>query len=103
MNFNIGNIILGSIGIALGILVTKEAYNLNHHFYFLDFVEQKFGGGSGTKAYRIVGILICIFSIFVILGIIDPNARNINNINSSNSTKPVQSAPRNNNGIIIAP
>lgn len=101
----VGNIILGIIGLALGILITKEAYNLNHHFYFLDFIEKKFGGGSGTYAYRFLGIFICFFSILVIIGVIDPNQRNVSQFNRNNNTENIQQqAPtRNNNGINIAP
>ncbi len=103
MNFNVGNIILGLVGIAIGILMIKEAFNLNHHFFFLDFVEKKFGGGTGTLAYRIVGFLVCVFSIFVMLGIIDPNGQNINQLNNNNTPVQIQTNPTNRNGINIAP
>ena len=66
--FSFSNLIIGLIGLAGGVAMIYYAFTLNHQVYFLDFVERKFGGGSGTTAYRVIGLLFCIFSIFVMLG-----------------------------------
>jgi hypothetical protein len=71
MNFSLPNIIVGIIGIIMGFFLVKEAYYMNHHIYFLDWAEQKWGGGAGTMVYRYVGLGIIIFSMFVILGFFD--------------------------------
>jgi hypothetical protein len=66
--FSFANLILGLIGFAGGIAIIYYAFPLNHRVYFLDFVERKFGGGSGTSAYRLIGLLLCIFSMFLMVG-----------------------------------
>lgn len=48
--------------------MVKEAFYLNHHVLFLGWVEQKWGPGKGTDAYRIIGLILIIFSMFVMLG-----------------------------------
>jgi hypothetical protein len=71
MNFSLGNFLVGLVGIIVGTLVLKEAFYLNHHIYFLDFIEKKYGPGSGTTAYRIIGLSLCVLSILVIFGVVD--------------------------------
>lgn len=71
MNFSIPNIILGLIGLALGVWVTYSAYNINHHILFAGWVERKFGPGTGTIFYQLLGAGIALFSIVVMLGIVD--------------------------------
>ncbi|MBC7472539.1 MAG: hypothetical protein H7196_04770 [candidate division SR1 bacterium] len=66
--FSFSNLIIGLIGLAGGIAMVYYAFILNHRVYFLDFVERRFGGGTGTTAYRIIGLFFCIFSVFVMLG-----------------------------------
>jgi len=68
---SIGNIILGLLGIAGGVYMMKEAYYLNHHVYFLSWAERKWGPGSGTLAYRFIGLALTIFAVFVITGWVD--------------------------------
>lgn len=108
MGFNIGNIILGGLGVALGILIMKEAFYINHHLFFLDFVEKKFGGGTGTLAYRIVGLVLCFFSIAVMIGLIDPNQRNVSGggdstVKIQNNGAKIPGSGGNNGGFNIAP
>jgi hypothetical protein len=107
MNFNITNIIIGLIGIAIGVLTLKEAYYINNHIYFLDFIERKYGPGTGTLAYRLIGLLTCVLSIFVIVGLIDiANGSNrINNIQTNNTSTPsnITTPANTNRGSLIAP
>jgi hypothetical protein len=71
MAFSLGNIIMGLIGIAIGTAMVVKAYYLNHHVLYLEWAEIKWGGGGGTMFYRLAGVAICIFSIFVLVGWID--------------------------------
>ncbi len=71
MNFSIPNIILGIIGIVGGFAITYYAYNLNHKVLFLSWVENKWGPGMGTTAYRLIGVVAAFFGFFVLIGIID--------------------------------
>jgi hypothetical protein len=71
MNFSVPNIILGLIGLALGIWITYSAYNINHHILFAGWVERKFGPGTGTIFYQLLGLAIALFSILVMIGIVD--------------------------------
>lgn len=71
MSFSLPNIIMGLIGLALGVWIIVNAFHLNHHILFLGWVEQKWGPGSGTTAYLFIGLGICLFSVFVILGYLD--------------------------------
>jgi tetrahydromethanopterin S-methyltransferase subunit F len=100
MSFSFGNIILGLIGIAAGVWMIKDAFYINHHLYFLDFVERKWGPGSGTNAYRILGIVVCIFSIFVMVGILDLTYSSSGQNNQTNQNTPIRTVPVNNS---IAP
>jgi hypothetical protein len=69
--FSIPNLILGIIGISGGIAITYYAYYINHHLLFLGWVEQKWGPGMGTTAYRLIGLAVTIFGFFVLIGRID--------------------------------
>jgi len=71
MSFSFGNVFMGLIGVAIGIFLIVKAYYLNHHVYFLDWAERKWGQGSGTTFYRVAGMILCFFSLFVIAGWID--------------------------------
>ena len=71
MSFSIPNIILGIFALLLGGWMVYAAYDINHHILFAGWAERKWGPGSGTTFYRLLGLLICIFAIFVTLGIID--------------------------------
>ena len=62
---------MGLIGMAIGIYMVVKAYYLNHHLLFLEWAEKKWGPGGGTTAYRMIGLGICLFSIFVMVGWID--------------------------------
>ena len=71
MSFSLPNIIMGLIGMALGVAIIVNAFYLNHHVLFLGWVETKWGSGTGTTAYLFIGLLICLISVFVILGYLD--------------------------------
>jgi len=71
MNFSLPNIILGLLALLLGVWVVYKAYDINHHILFAGWAERKWGPGSGTTFYRLLGLAISIFAIFVMLGIID--------------------------------
>jgi hypothetical protein len=71
MNFSLPNIILGFISIGIGAWMIKDAFHINHHILFLGWVEKKYGPGTGTNAYQIFGLGMCVFGIFVCLGYID--------------------------------
>ncbi|MBC7406334.1 MAG: hypothetical protein H7230_02600 [Candidatus Parcubacteria bacterium] len=103
-NFSFANFVIGIIGIIVGTLVLKEAFHINHHIYFLDFVERKYGPGSGTTAYRLIGLGVCILSILVMVGIIDmagsQSAVQSINLNKTNNTSPTYYAPTTGNNNI---
>ena len=83
----LNSIVIGLIGIVVGIALIKYSYYLNHQVYFLDFVERKFGGGTGTLAYRLVGASVCLLSIFIMFGIVKVSNDITENPNIINSTK----------------
>jgi hypothetical protein len=66
--FSIANLLTGMFGFAGGMAIVYYAFTLNHRVFFLGFIESKYGGGSGTTAYRILGVLLCIFSMFLMIG-----------------------------------
>lgn len=76
MNFSLANLIVGLIGLILGAWMVKDAYHINNHIYFLDFVERKWGPGSGTTAYRYIGLGLCALSMFIMLGLVDITSGN---------------------------
>ena len=69
--FSIPNVLMGLIGTGIGVWVLVKAFDINHHLLFLGWIEQKYGPGSGTTAYRFLGVGVMIFSMFVMLGYID--------------------------------
>jgi hypothetical protein len=71
MNFSLPNLILGLLSFALGIWVTYAAFDINHHILFAGWAERKWGPGSGTTFYRLFGLVICLFGVFVMFGFID--------------------------------
>lgn len=71
MSFSIPNIILGLICIGMGVWLVKDAFHINHHILFLGWVENKYGPGTGTTAYQLLGVGMCLFGVFVTLGYID--------------------------------
>lgn len=68
---SLGNFIIGGILIAIGIIFVIKAFYLNHQVFFLGWAEQKWGPGSGTMAYRWIGLALSILGIFCCLGIIN--------------------------------
>jgi hypothetical protein len=98
---SIGNLIFGFCGIGGGFFVLTRAYYLNHQIYFLAFAERKWGPGSGTLAYRAIGLGLMIFCIFVITGYIDLFPAGASTIQTNNSTSPLPSS--NSGPIQIAP
>jgi hypothetical protein len=101
--FSFSNLILGIIGFIGGIATILYAFTLNHRVYFLDFVERKFGGGSGTTAYRLIGLIICIFSMLLMIGRVSLSG-NVNGgsaIKQSTNPSKVQTVPSNPGGSLI--
>lgn len=66
-----GNIIIGLIIIGFGFYFIIKAFYLNHHFIFLGWAEQKWGPGSGTTAYKVIGLGFCLLGMFTLIGWID--------------------------------
>lgn len=71
MSFSIPNIILGIISMTIGVWMVVKAYHINHHILFLGWVERKYGPGTGTNAYQLLGIGFILFGFFVALGFVD--------------------------------
>ena len=65
------SIVIGIIGIAIGLALIRYAYYLNHEVFFLDFIENRFGGGTGTIAYRFIGLFLCFLSMMIMFGLIN--------------------------------
>jgi len=85
---------MGVMGAGLGVWIIKEAFYLNHHVLFLGWVEQKWGPGRGTEAYRIIGLILIIFSIFVMLGQVNLFSSPYDSSRApSNRSQQVQTAP----------
>ena len=105
--FSVANLILGIIGFSGGIATIYYAFYINHHIFFLNFIESKYGGGSGVTAYRLIGLAMCIFSLFVLIGRIDiSNSGSAESLNqkkgSTSAPAPVKPAiPTNNGGSLI--
>ncbi|MEM1312345.1 MAG: hypothetical protein AAGF07_02690 [Patescibacteria group bacterium] len=68
MNFSWSNFIVGVIGLVVGVFLIKDAFYFNHHILFLGWFEKKYGPGTGTFAYKLIGIAVIIFSTFVAIG-----------------------------------
>jgi len=105
MFFSWSNFFFGLIGLVPSVLLIKYAFYLNHHVYFLDFVERRFGSGTGTLAYRWGGAAAAIFSIFVMFGFVNisDNTRSQGVLNSTQPTNTIPNVPNNNRGNGIAP
>lgn len=71
MNFSFPNFILGIFAFALGVWMVYAAFEINHHILFAGWAERKWGPGSGTTFYRLLGLLVCFFAIFVMFGFVD--------------------------------
>jgi hypothetical protein len=95
MNFSPPNIIAGIIGIIIGFFLVKEAYYMNHHIYFLDFAEQKWGPGSGTILYRYIGLGMIVLSMLIMLGFFDLFGANSPLNNTGGSKLPRNNTPTN--------
>ena len=101
MYFSFGNLIMGLIGLVVGVFMIAKAYYLNHHVLFLDWAEQKWGGGGGTKAYRVIGLIVCVFSVFVMFGWIDVFGTSFGSRNTSSDNQNIRiNIPENTGGRI---
>ena len=85
MNFTLSGFIIGSIMIAIGTFLVYDAYHLNHHVIFLGWAEQKWGPGSGTLAYKVIGLVLIVFAFFVITGLFDPFRNPLDTLNSNSA------------------
>jgi hypothetical protein len=68
---SVGNIIIGAILISIGIWFIIKAFWFNHSVFFLGWAEKKWGTGSGTSAYRFIGLGLIVLGMFCIIGIVD--------------------------------
>lgn len=66
-----GNFIVFVVLIATGVALVVNAYYLNHHLVFLGWVEQKWGPGTGTLAYKIIGLALILLAALIITGVVD--------------------------------
>jgi hypothetical protein len=64
----IANIIIGLIFGAAGAAFIVYAYPLNKKVFFLSWVEQKWGMGTGPSAYKILGLTLIILGVCSIVG-----------------------------------
>lgn len=95
MDFN--SVIIGIIGIVLGLAMIRYSYYLNHQVFFLDFIERKFGSGTGTLAYRFIGLSLCLIGMLVMFGIVNVTKSSFGNPpgstpNDTNTTTPTTPA-----------
>jgi hypothetical protein len=74
MQFTWGGTILGTVLICIGTYLIYDAYNLNHKVIFLGWAEQKWGPGSGTLAYKVIGLVLIMFAFLIITGLFNPFA-----------------------------
>lgn len=88
MNFSLPNIILGLLGISGGVALIIYAFYINHHILFAGWIENKYGPGTGTTFYRLLGVAFCIFFIFVTLGYIDLFGDALGNNSTSQTQTP---------------
>lgn len=103
MNFSFSNLVIGIIGVVVGVFLVKDAFYLNHHILFLGWVEQKWGPGMGTTAYKFVGIGLIVFSVLVGLGQINLTSDNLQNSKKTqniNTTTTTPLSPSNGQSII---
>jgi hypothetical protein len=100
MSFSLPNIIMGLLGLLLGVWIIVNAFYLNHHVLFLGWVEEKWGPGTGTTAYLFIGLVICLISVFVILGYLDLAGAAFGGSDRglAGSNSKVQGVPSNNGG-----
>lgn len=105
MNFSFSNLVVGIIGVVVGVFLVKDAFYLNHHILFLGWVEQKWGPGMGTTAYKFVGIGLIIFSVLVGIGQINLTSDNLQNSKKTQNIDTTTTAPisPSNGKSIIAP
>jgi hypothetical protein len=67
----IANIIIGLIFGAAGAAFIIYAYPLNKKVLFLSWVEQKWGMGTGSTAYKMLGLFCIVLGICSIIGWVD--------------------------------
>lgn len=67
----LSNFILGVLGLAGSVVIIVNAYYIQHRLMPANWFEQKFGPGTGTLFYRLVGLALSLFFLFVMLNIIN--------------------------------
>jgi hypothetical protein len=88
---DLNTFVIGILGIGIGLLLIVYSYYLNHQVYFLDFIESRFGSGTGTLAYRFIGACICMLSVFIMFGIVK-----VSNNSDTSNISPINSKQNNN-------
>ena len=69
--WNMINFIFGLIFGGAGFWFVKDAYHINHQILFVGWAERKWGPGSGTTFYTVLGVGLIIFGFFTAIGKVD--------------------------------
>lgn len=91
MRFTWNGTIIGTIMIAIGTYLIYDAYNLNHKVLFLGWAERKWGPGSGTLAYKIIGLVLALFAFLIITGLFNPFANPLDTLAGKDDGNGVES------------
>ena len=91
MRFTWNGTIIGTIMIAIGTYLISDAYNLNHKVLYLGWAEQKWGPGSGTLAYKVIGMVLVLFAFLIITGLFNPFANPLDTLGGRDSTSGAES------------
>jgi hypothetical protein len=86
MRFTLGGTVIGVIMIAIGTYLISDAYNLNHKVLFLGWAERKWGPGSGTLAYKIIGMVLIGFAFLIITGLFNPFANPLDTLGQNGAS-----------------
>jgi hypothetical protein len=61
-------IVWGIIWIAIGFAVIKYSFQITNFFGHIDWAEEHIGGGGTYTLYKIVGIVVIVFSFLYMFG-----------------------------------
>ena len=90
MRFTWNGTIIGTIMIAIGTYLISDAYNLNHKVLYLGWAEQKWGPGSGTLAYKVIGMVLVLFAFLIITGLFNPFANPLDTLGGRDGASGVE-------------
>ena len=86
MHFTWGGTIVGTIMISIGTYLIYDAYHLNHQVLFLGWAERRWGPGSGTLAYKVIGLILAVFAFLIITGLFNPFANPLDTLGKDGAT-----------------